>query len=136
MDLQHFKHAVGQNVFHLVWKVKYAKDPFKFFGLRVDCERFIHEVADRHGFTIYELKVVPDHVHLFVHIPPTISISKALQLFKGYTSFKLMHKHPWLRKYFRKEHFWSPGKFFRSVGNTTAEAVQHYIAQSQGVWSF
>jgi len=134
--LKHFKHAVGQNAQHFVWKPKYAWDPFKFFGVRVDCERFIHEVAIRHGCEIYELHVAVDHIHLFVELPPTMSVSKALQLFKGYSAFKLLQKHPWLRNYFRKGHFWSKGRFFRSVGNTTTEAVQHYIASSQGVWSF
>ena len=136
MDLQHLQHAVGQNVFHFVWKIKYAMNPFKFYGLMKDCERFIYEVSDKHGCTIYELKVAPDHVHLFVQIPHTMSVSKALQFFKGYTAFKLFRKHPWLRRYFPKGHFWSPGKFFRSVGNTTAEAVQHCIVQSQGAWNF
>jgi len=30
---------------------------------------------------------------------------------------------------------WSEGKFYRSVGNTTADVVKHYIACSQGDWS-
>jgi len=131
MNLQSFSHSFGQNAFHFVWKPKYAWDPFKFYGVRVDCERFIHEVAVKHGCEIYKLHVAVDHVHLFVELPPTMSISKALQLFKGYSAFKLLHKHPWLRRYFTKGHFWSPGKFFRSVGNTTTEAVEHYISSSQ-----
>ncbi|MEM2933246.1 MAG: IS200/IS605 family transposase [Candidatus Pacearchaeota archaeon] len=96
----------------------------------------MREVAERHGFGIYELHVAVDHIHLFVEMPPTMSVSKALQLFKGYSAFKLLQKHPWLRGYFTKGHFWSPGKFFRSVGNTTMEAVQHYIASSQGSYHF
>ena len=135
MNLKHFKHAVGQNAQHFVWKPKYAC-PFKFFGVRVDCIKFIRESADRYGCEIYELQVAVDHIHFFVEIPPTISVSKALNLFKGFTAYKLLHKHPWLRNYFRKGHFWSKGRFFRSVGNTTGEAVQHYIACSRGVWSF
>ncbi len=131
MNLQSFKHAFGQNAFHFVWKPKYAWDPFKFFMVRIDCERFIHEVAVKQGCEIYKLSVAVDHIHLFVELPTTMSVSKALQLFKGYSSFMLLRKHPWLRKYFRKGHFWSPGKFFRSVGNTTSEAVEHYIASSQ-----
>ena len=75
-------------------------------------------------------------VHLFVEVPPTMSVSKALQLFKGISSYKLFRQHPWLRKHFRKGHFWSPGKFFRSVGNVTAETIQHYIAESQDCWNF
>jgi len=131
MKLKSRKHSFGQNAFHFVWKCKYAKDALKFYGIRMDCERFIHEVAVKHGCEIYELHIAVDHIHLFVELPPTMSVSRALQLFKGYSSFKLLKKHPWLRKYFTKGHFWSPGKFFRSVGNTTMEAVQHYITSSQ-----
>ena len=131
MKLKSFSHAFGQNAFHFVWKPKYARDPMKFYWVRIDVERFITEVAVKHGCEIYKLHVAVDHIHLFVELPPTMSVSKALQLFKGYSSFKLMQKHPWLRKYFTKGHFWSPGKFFRSVGNTTSDAVKHYIASSQ-----
>ena len=131
MNLKSFKHAFGQNAFHFVWKCKYAMDPFKFYGVRVDCERFIIEAAQRYGFEIYRLHIAVDHVHLFVELPPTMSVSKALNLFKGYSAFKLLHKHPWLRRHFTKGHFWSPGKFFRSVGNTTMDAVDHYINSSQ-----
>ncbi len=131
MDLRSTKHAFGQNAFHFVWKPKYAAAPMKFYGVRMDCYRFIREVADRHGFKIYELHVAVDHVHLFVELPTTMSVSKSLQLFKGYTAFKIMHKHRWIRNFYPKGHFWSPGKFFRSVGNTTTEAVAHYIMSSQ-----
>jgi len=134
--LNNFNHAVGQNAYHLVWKPKYAKDPFKFDIVRSDCEQFLREIAQNYDCEIYELQVMPDHVHLFVEIPPKISVCKALQLFKGISSFKLFRKHPWLRRHFRKGHFWSPGKFFRSVGNVTAETIQHYISQSQGSWKF
>ena len=131
MNLKSFSHSFGQNAFHFVWKPKYARDPMKFYGVRVDVERFIQEVAIKYGCEIYELHVAVDHIHLFVELPPTMSVSKALQLFKGTSAFRLLRKHPWLRNYFRKGHFWSPGKFFRSVGNTTMEAVQHYITSSQ-----
>jgi len=131
VDLRSTRHAFGQNAFHFVWKPKYAKDPMKFLGIRADCERFIREVAEKYRFGIYELHIAVDHIHLFVEMPPTMSVSKALQLFKGITSYKLLQKHPWLRRHFRKGHFWSPGKFFRSVGNTTSDAVKHYISSSQ-----
>ena len=133
--LTNFNHGVGQNAYHLVWKPKYSKDPFKFDLVRQHCEQFLNEIAQNYNFDIYELQVMPDHVHLFVEIPPTMSVSKALQLFKGISSYKLFRQHPWLRNHFRTGHFWSPGKFFRSVGNVTADVIQHYIAESQGCWN-
>tara|TARA_B100000315_G_C14351768_1_gene484338 strand:+ start:321 stop:764 length:444 start_codon:yes stop_codon:yes gene_type:complete len=134
--LNHFSHSVGQNCFHFVWKPKYAMDPMKFYGVRCDVKRFLREVCERNNFTIFEMDIQPDHVHLFCDIPHTMSVSKALQLLKGYSSYALLKKHPWLRRYFRKGHFWSPGKFFRSVGNVTADVIQHYIACSQGTYDF
>ena len=134
--LNKHNHGVGQNAYHLVWKPKYAKDPFKFDLVRMDCEQIPYEIAHKYNFEIYELQVMPDHVHLFVEVPPTMSVSKTLQLFKGISSYKLFRQHPWLRKHFTKGHFWSPGKFFRSVGNVTAETIQNYISQSQGYWQF
>ena len=43
--------------------------------------------------------------------------------------FKL---HPELKKRYWGGNFWSSGKFFRSVGNVTADTIKHYIKDSQG----
>ena len=134
--LSHQSHSVGQNAFHFVWKPKYSWDVFKFPWMQKDCETILREAAERYGCFIHALNVQPDHVHLFVELPASLSVSKALQLFKGYSSYKLFAKHKWLRSYFRKGHFWSPGKFFRSVGNVTAETIKHYSKESQGGLKF
>ena len=131
-----FSHGVGQNAFHLVWKPKYAMDPFKFEIVRKHCEQFLREIAELHNITIFELHVEIDHIHLFVDLPPVMSVSRALQLLKGGSAYKLFRQHPWLRRHFRKGHFWSPGKFFRSVGNVTADVIQAYINDSHHGWNF
>ena len=130
MKLKSYSHSVGQSAYHLVWKPKWSKDPFKFELVRKDCERFVREAAHKHGITLHELKVMPDHVHCFASIPPNMHVWKALQLLKGFSAYKLFRKHPWLRNHFRTGHFWSPGKFFRSVGDVSAGVIQHYITQS------
>jgi len=76
-------------------------------------------------------------VHLFVDFPPAYSVSKVVQLFKGFSAYKILQKNPSIRGTFlRKNHFWSAGKFYRSVGNVTADTIQHYIEQSQYGWNF
>lgn len=134
--LEYYPHSVGQNCFHLVWKPKYAFASFRNLGLRRDCEQFLHDIAETHRIEIFELQIEPDHLHLFVGLPPSLSVSKALQLLKGASAYKLFRKHPWLRKQFTKGHFWSPGKFFRSVGNVTVEVIQDYINDSHHGWKF
>jgi len=43
--------------------------------------------------------------------------------------FKL---HPELKKRYWGGSLWSSGKFFRSVGNVTADTIKHYMKESQG----
>ena len=128
-DLKHFKHAVGQNCYHLVWKPKYSLDLFKSVYYRKVCEGALKQVAVNYGLHIHELQVMDNHVHLFVDLPSTMPVSKALQLFKGISSRVLRRQFNLLREY---KHLWSPGKFFRSVGNVTGEVIQNYIKYSQG----
>ena len=130
MDIKHNNHSVGQNSYHLVWKPKYSRDFLKFEPIANLCEACIRNVAHRFKFEIFEMEVMPDHIHLFLDIPPTMSVSKALQLLKGFSSKKIFEHHPWLRRHFRMGRLWSPGKFFRSVGNVSAEAIKNYIAGS------
>ena len=56
------------------------------------CEEILNEVADRHKIKINELSVMPDHIHIVVEIPSTMSVSKALQLLKGASSRELFKK--------------------------------------------
>jgi putative transposase len=128
--LHHLNHAVGQNSFHLIWKPKWAKSPFMFAPVQIICTAAIRKAAHRNAMRIIELEVMPDHVHCFVDLPPTMSVSKALQLLKGYSAYIIFKHHPWLRKHFRTGHLWSPGKFFRSVGAVTADAIKRYITES------
>jgi len=132
LNLKHTKHAVGQNAYHLVWKTKYALDLFKSVYYRKVCEGALRQVAMKYGYKIYEMQVMPDHVHLFVECPKNISISKTLQLFKGISSRMLRRNFSFLREH---KHHWSPGKFYRSVGNVSWDVIQNYIANSQGSWS-
>lgn len=131
-NLEASNHGVGQNCYHLVWKPKYALDLFKSTHYRKVCEGAIKQVAINYKMHIHELQVKPDHVHLFVDLPSTMSVSKAFQLFKGISSRMLRRAFSLLRKH---KHLWSPGKFYRSVGNVTADVIQNYIKHSQGSWS-
>ena len=128
MDIKKYNHSVGQNSYHLVWKPKWSKNPMKFLPVLKVCEASIKNVAKRKHMQILELEVMSDHVHLFVDISSTMSVSQALQLLKGFSSKKIFEHHPWLRRHFRTGHLWSPGKFFRSVGNVSAESIKNYIA--------
>ena len=139
VEITHRKHSVGQSAYHLVWRPKYNYKVFRHsFPRRVIIEA-LREVANKWKISIYEMEVMQDHVHLFVEIPPTITVSFALQILKGGSARIFFKRCTIWRGYFtahgQKCHLWSPGKFFRSVGSVTAEAVENYIKHSNK-WEF
>ena len=140
IDLKHAKHAVGQSAYHFVWRPKSNISVFRSDFARVVMENALLEVAAKHKINIIEMKVMPDHIHLFADVPPTVSVSKALQYLKGGSARIFFKKCTIWHSFFSKRgtikpHLWSPGKFFRSVGCVTAEVVEKYIRDSQEGWS-
>jgi len=61
------------------------------------CEEILQETAQRHKIAIRELFVIPEHIHMSVEAPPTMSQSKALQLLKGNLSYQLFRRQPKFR---------------------------------------
>ncbi len=127
MDLVSGSHSVGQNLYHLKWCPKYRYKMFMKEENKKLCEEVLHKVAKCHHIKIDELSVMPDHIHTVVEIPPTMSVSKALQLLKGTSSRELFRRKPNFRLRYPKGHLWSPGKFYRSVGDTDAETAIQYV---------
>ena len=127
MDLISNNHSVGQNIYHLEWCPKYRYQMFKSEEIKKLCEDVLREIAQKHHITIIELSVMPDHIHMVVSLPTTMSVSKALHLLKGTSSHEIFKQIPTFRKRYPRGAFWSPGKFYRTVGDTDAETVINYV---------
>lgn len=130
MELKVFNHGVGQNSYHFVWCPRFRHKIFKHEDLKFACENILHAICRKNGFEIFELEIGVDHIHLFIDITPNVAISKAFQILKGTSSRMLTKTFPDLvHGYYWKGGLWSRGKFFRSVGNVTADVIKNYINQ-------
>ena len=123
-NLDRSSHAVGQNCFHFVWTPKYRYPVFRFPNYVREMQVILQRVAERHRITLHELCIERDHIHCFASFPLTLSIAQVLMLLKGASSYEFRKLHRSLRKY---KALWSKGKFYRSVGSVTCDAVQRYI---------
>lgn len=72
------------------------------------CEEVLHEVAKQHDIEITELCVMSDHIHIFVVIPLTMSVSKALQLLKGASAHELFKRRTYFRCRYPQRKFLEP----------------------------
>jgi putative transposase len=127
MDLVSGSHSISQNLYHLEWCPKYRYSMFRGKGNKKLCEDILYEVAERHNIGIVELSVMPDHIHVVVQLSPTMSVSKALHLLKGASSYELFKRQPLFRYRYSHGSFWIAGKFYRSVGDADATTVLEYV---------
>jgi len=70
---------------HCVFSTK-ERRPFIQPALRDRLWPFLGGIARHNGITAIEIGGMPDHVHLLLALPSTVSIAKAVQLLKGGSS--------------------------------------------------
>ena len=126
MGYRHGAHTVFEIHLHLVWTTKYRKPILRGeVGVRV--RELIRQVCRQEDVEILQDHVSKDHVHVFVSIPPQVTISRLVQRLKGGSSHKLLAEFSHLRKLFWGRHVWARGYFCCSSGNVTDDVIKAYI---------
>ena len=80
--------AIHRIVYHLVWTPKRRKAVLTG-NIAADCKALIEKKCSEMGWTILELAIQPDHVHLFVQAWPVTSAAEIVKECKGLTSHEL-----------------------------------------------
>ena len=113
--------------YHLVWLPKRRKKI-----LVGDIERrlrqIIWEVCQHNDWVIIALEIMPDHVHLFVNVPPDIAPHKVAHAIKGRSSRLLRQEFPHLLKV---PSLWTNSYFVSTAGNVSSETVKRYIDEQK-----
>ena len=120
-------HSVYDLKVHLVWITKCRK-PVLFGNVATRLRDLVREICKSLDVEILKGHVSKDHVHLFVSMPPYLSVSELVKRVKGKTSWKLMSENRKLSKQFWGRHLWARGYFAASSGNVTDEVIMQYIA--------
>jgi len=119
-------HTLFDLKYHLVWITKYRKQVL--VGAVAERTReLIREICKSNEVEILQGHVSRDHIHLFVSVPPKLSVSKLMQYLKGKTSHKMLFEFKHLQRQFWGKHIWSRGYFAVSSGNVTDEVIMKYI---------
>jgi putative transposase len=93
MGIRRTAHAVYDTKYHLVWAPKYRKWVKQEY-VRAEVEKIFLDVAEHHGFEIEEMRVAPDHVHIFLSFPPRYSISQVVGMLKSISASEVFEKYP------------------------------------------
>jgi putative transposase len=119
----HTKHRL---MYHVVWIPKYRKRVLK--GAIADrIKELLEQCAEVNRWEIHELNVQIDHVHVLLQLKPDVSISQAVQLFKGGSSKVIREEFPELEEFLWGDSFWADGYFAVTIGRVNEEAIREYI---------
>lgn len=113
-------------MFHIVWLPKYRKKVLEG-RVKERVEELLRECAEVNDWEIQELNVQLDHVHIVIQLPPSISVSKAVQLLKGLTSRMIRAELPEVKKRLWGNDFWADGFFSVTVGSCSEQTVLDYV---------
>ena len=126
------RNCVYQFAYHVVWCPKYRhKVLIGPIALAVGC--MIDQICLQYQWPIITKEIQPDHIHLFLTIPPAISVASAIKILKGTTARKLFQQFPELKQKLWDGHLWSPSYYAGTAGNVSAETIKKYIERVEHI---
>ncbi|WP_328501589.1 IS200/IS605 family transposase [Streptomyces sp. NBC_00457] len=126
-DVRTGRHVTYSLHAHLVFVTKHRREVFDDAMLK-RCEEIMREVCVSFDAQLREFNGEQDHVHLLVHYPPKVALSKLINSLKGVSS-----------RYLRAEYtgrinhigmgsvFWSRSYFAASCGGAPLTVIRQYI---------
>ena len=128
MSYRTSSHTLFHHRYHIVWITKYR---FKVLRgeIREHVRDVIRQVCQELNVEIVQGVLANDHIHMFVDIPPRVSVSEFMQRVKGRSSRKVQQRFPELRKRYWGKHFWCRGYFCTTSGNITNKAILEYLTE-------
>lgn len=115
---------------HLVFVTKYRRGALTD-AILSDCENIMANVCQDFGCTLVEFNGEEDYVHLLVHFPATVQISRLVNSLKGVSSRYLRRDHAkHINNYLWNGHLWSRSYYAATAGGAPLSTIATYI-QSQ-----
>lgn len=130
MDYKSNCNVVYSCKYHVVWCPKYRRKVL-VNGVDERLKSLIQEICVERSFTLIEIEVMPDHVHLLIEVDPQFGIHRAIKLIKGTTSRVLRQEFPWLRS--RLPSLWTNSYFVSTVGGARISTIKKYIENQKTV---
>ena len=124
-DINNLSHSKWRCQYHVVFAPKYRRK--EIYGeLRADIGQILRKLCEQKGVEIIEANACPDHIHMLLSIPPTISIAKFMGYLKGKSTLMIFDRHANLKYRYGNRHFWCRGYYVDTVGRNR-NAIEAYI---------
>ena len=129
LDNQSLAHTKYNCTYHIVFIPKYRRKAlYGKYGKEMG--EILSMVCRITGVELLKGGVCPDHIHMYVAIPPKMSLSNVMSKIKGKSALMFFDKHPECRdKYGR--HFWARGYYAETIGQVNEDTIKKYIEEQE-----
>ena len=129
MDNNSLAHTKWNCKYHIVFAPKFRRK--EIYGkYKVDIGKILRELCAWKGVEIIEAHACVDHIHMYVSIPPKLSVSGFVGFLKGKSALILFERHANLKYKYGQRHFWCRGFYVDTVGRNE-KAIQEYIRNQE-----
>jgi len=108
--LHSLSHTKWDCKYHIVWIPKYRKKML-FLELRQELGPVLRELASHKESEILEGRLLQDHVHILISIPPKYVVSQVVGYIKGKSAIYRARNDLGKRRGFKGQHFWARGYY-------------------------
>lgn len=116
---------------HLVFVTKYRRGVVNDEML-TRCEEIMRKVCEDFDAELKEFNGERNHLHLLVHFPPKVAISKLVNGLKGVSARRIRQEFTGrINCAIMHGHLWSPSYFSASCGGAPLAIVRQYIEQQK-----
>lgn len=118
-------HTTYECKYHVVFAPKYRRQ--EIYGkLKIEIGAILRELCRRKNVEIIAAEACPDHIHMYISIPPKVSVSSFLEYLKGKSTLIIFERHSNLKYKYGNRVFWCRGYYVSTVGNNK-KAVEEYV---------
>ncbi|WP_327241224.1 IS200/IS605 family transposase [Streptomyces sp. NBC_01320] len=130
-DIRTGRHVASHLHAHLVFVTRYRRGVFDDDMLK-RCEEIMREVCGTFEAELREFNGEADHVHLLVHYPPKVTLSKLINSLKGVSSRYLPAEYTGrINRIGMGPVFWSRSYFAGSCGGAPLTMIRQYIEEQK-----
>lgn len=118
------KSSVYNIGYHIIWCSKYRRNVLTG-DIESRLKDLVIQKSNENGWSIDNIEIMPDHLHLFIKATPSDSISHIVSQLKGYTSSVLRNEFELLRT--RLPTLWTRSFYVETIGHISESVIKKYI---------
>ena len=129
MDEDSIAHTKWNCKYHIVFTPKFRRKAI-YGKLKADIGKILRELCKWKEIEIIEATAMPDHIHLYVSMPPKMSVAGFVGFLKGKSTLIIFERHANLKYKYGNRHFWCRGYHVDTVGRNE-KAIADYVRNQE-----